>query len=128
MMLSLFCLLTAFAADAPFVEGSLQDVFKRAADEEKLVFIDVYTDWCGPCKLLDKTTWKDEKVKEVLAGKVLSLKVNAEMGEGIQFAKKYRITGYPTLLVLNAEGKVLDRHIGYARPRQFLVWLEKNLD
>jgi len=127
-MISLCCLMAVLAAEAPFVEGSLQDIFKRAADENKLIFVDVYTDWCGPCKLLDRTTWKDEKVKEVLSSQVISLKINAEKGEGIGFAKKYRIAGYPSLLILNAEGELLDRHIGYARPRQFLVWLQKNLD
>ena len=121
-------LFTLLGSDAPFVDAGIEDVLEKAKAEKKLVFVDVYTDWCGPCKLLDKTTWKDEKVKAVLSDRMISIKINAEKGEGIPFARKYRVRGYPSLLVLNGNGELLDRHTGYIHPRQFLVWLEKNFD
>lgn len=127
-MLMVSMLLSFMAVESPFVEGKFEDILKRAKTEKKLVFVDVYTTWCGPCKLLDKTTWKDEKVKEVLSSKIISIKINAEKGEGIPFAKKYRVAGYPALLVIDGNGELRDRHMGYITPRNFLSWLNKNFD
>lgn len=117
-----------FMAEPPFVDGKVEEILAKAQAEKKLIFVDVYTTWCGPCKLLDRTTWKDEKVKEILSSKVVSYKIDAEKGEGPAFAKKYRVSGYPSLLILNSKGELVDRHIGYIHPRQFLAWIDKNFD
>lgn len=118
----------AVFVEGPFVEGSFQDILVKAKAENKLIFVDVYTDWCGPCKLLDRTTWKDPGVQTTLSEKVISIKVNAEEGDGIAFAKKYSVRGYPSLLVIDSNGELRDRYTGYLNPRGFLVWLAKNFD
>ena len=113
-----------FLMESPFVEGTVEDVLNKAEKENKLVFVDVYTDWCGPCKLLDKTTFTDQKVMEALSNKVISFKINAEKGEGIALARKYKVMGYPCFLLLNGKGELVNRSFGYMPPQTFLHWLE----
>ncbi len=93
---------------------------KEARRTHKPVFVDIYTDWCGPCKYLDATTYKDPKFVRAARGWVL-VKVNAEKGaRNIQIAQKYQPEGYPTLLMLDAHGKKLNKLTG-AYPAELLV-------
>ncbi|MCB1041465.1 MAG: thioredoxin family protein [Acidobacteria bacterium] len=122
-MTALICAM--FIWSGPFYEGSIEDAFAKAKKENKLLVVDVYTTWCGPCKLLDKTTWQDQRVQELLGTQVIGLKVDAEKGEGVAFARKYKITGYPNLIILNANGELVSRQVGYMPPQQFLEWVRQ---
>jgi len=105
-----------------FVQASLPAALSKAEAAQKLVLVDVYTTWCGPCKMLDRTTWVDEKVVKFLSEKVVAIKIDAEKGDGPAIARKYAVQGYPTLLLLNAKGEVVDKAMGYLAPAQFLNW------
>lgn len=97
---------------------SFAEASKTAEAENKIVFIDFYTTWCGPCKRLDETTWKDSSVAKLLAEKSIPLKVDAEQQSAL--AKKYGIEAYPTLLLLKPDGAELDRIVGYREPAKFV--------
>ncbi|CAM2067530.1 Thioredoxin fold domain-containing protein [Sulfidibacter corallicola] len=114
--------------EAPFYEGSVNDVFDKAKQEEKVLVVDVYTEWCGPCKLMDRTTWKDETVRSFFEEKVIGYKIDAEKGEGRDFARKYKVSGYPCLLIFNAKGELIDKRLGYMAARDFLNWANNSLD
>ena len=94
---------------------------RQAAAEggKKLVLVDFYTAWCGPCKRLDETTWKDPRVRDWLSKEAVCLKVNAEKDEPL--AEKYRINAYPTLLLLRPDGSEVDRLVGYRDAMAFLA-------
>lgn len=111
---------------SPFLAISLDQALARAAKEKRVVFIDFYTTWCGPCKLLDNTTWKDEKVVALLNQKTLPLKIDAE--KETTLTKKYGINAYPTLLLLKPDGTILDRMVGYQTPEQFATSLQSALE
>ena len=128
-----FCVLQTGALGAraetsgsPFLAISLDQALARAAKEKRIVFIDFYTTWCGPCKLLDNTTWKDEKVIALLNQKTLALKIDAEKETAL--SKKYGINAYPTLLLLKPDGSILDRMVGYQTPEQFATSLQSALE
>jgi thioredoxin-related protein len=106
---------------------------EEAEAEEKPVLVDVYTDWCGWCKRMDKTTYADGTVLAYLEEAFVPIKMNAESKERTQFgddeytyiqiARGFRVTGYPTTLFLDAEGKHITTVPGYMKPEQFLTVL-----
>ena len=109
---------------APSGAISWQRDLRRAAElaraDGKLIVADVYTDWCGWCKRMDETIYSDPAVA-ALSRQHVFVKVNAEdRGEGQRFAQQMGVRGYPTTIVLDAEGKVLNIARGYvASPRAF---------
>ena len=105
-------------ADEPFVELPFADAQARADKESKLVFIDFFTTWCAPCKIMDKTTFKDEKVITWLKENTVALKLDAE--KEVKLAEKYRIDGHPTLLFLKPDGVEAGRLIGLHTTEEFL--------
>lgn len=96
-----------------FQELSLKDAMAKAKKEHKLIFVDVYTTWCGPCKLLKKNTFPDKTLGEYYNKNFISIAADAEKGEWIKFADDHRVQGYPTMMILDAEGKEIDRTVGY---------------
>lgn len=108
----------AARAEGPFRSLGYDAALAAAQKEKKLVFIDFYTTWCRPCRLLDESTWKDAAVVRLLSEKTVALKVDAE--KEVALARKYSITAYPTLVLLSAAGEEIDRFSGYLPPKQFL--------
>lgn len=119
------CLLWLVLCGEPFHQGPMSEVFGLAKKENKLIVVDVYTTWCGPCKMLDRTTWADERVQKLFGQDVIGVKIDAEKGEGVELARKYKVTGYPNLLILNADGELVSRWVGYLPPAQFLEWVRQ---
>ena len=102
----------------PFRPLAFDVACAAAKDESKLVLIDFYTTWCEPCKRLDRDTWTDVGVGKLVGEKAVALKLDAEK-EGKDLAKRYKITAYPTLLLLKPDGTEVDRIIGYREPAKF---------
>ena len=90
-----------------FEHGTLAEAFAKAKKENKLVFVDTYTEWCGPCKRLSKEVFPQKKVGDYFNPRFVSVKIDAEKGEGVEFAKKYGVNSYPTLLFLKPNGEEL---------------------
>src|SRR3954463_14131484 len=98
-----------------------------AAKEQKIVFIDFYTTWCAPCKLLDAQTWSDAKVGDLVNAKAIALKLDAEH-DGRAVAERYKVQAYPTLLLLKPDGTVVDRLIGFREPDIFRAEFQAALE
>lgn len=98
---------------------------KSMAKPGQIIFVDVYTDWCSWCKYMDKNVYSDAAVKEFAAQHVF-VKLDAEDGgEGEAFARANQVQGYPTLLVYNADGKLLAKQPGAVRrPQDFVNWIK----
>lgn len=99
---------------------SFDEAIQKAKKENKLIFLDAYAAWCGPCKMMDRTTFKDEKVGDVFNKNFINIKIDMEKGEGPTVAKKYQVRAYPTMMLINAEGKVEKRILGAVRNTQLL--------
>jgi thiol-disulfide isomerase/thioredoxin len=116
----------AQADEGPFRDLSFDQARRAAADGKKrFVLVDFYTTWCGPCKKLDETTWKDQGVKDWLAKEAVCLKIDAEKETAL--ADKYRINVYPTVLLLRPDGSEIDRLVGYRDPKTFLADARESL-
>lgn len=103
----------------PFVSLSFDEALARARAENKLVLLDVYTDWCGWCTRMDRDVFRDARVKAALL-EFVPIRVNAEKGAGRTVADRYRVNGLPTFLVVDADGNVLRRFEGYHSVDGFL--------
>jgi len=111
-------LLPATAGSGPFLDLHFKQALAEAKQSNRVVFIDFYTTWCGTCKKLDKTTWKNEAVGKWLGKQTVALKIDAE--KHMDLAKRYGITGYPSLVFIKANGTLLDKIVGYRSPAEFL--------
>ena len=105
---------TNYAQDGiKFLEADFGEVLALAELEGKLVFLDAYTDWCQPCKKMDKEVFSLKEVGEFYNTNFLSVRINMEEGVGPELAEKYYIYAYPSLLFLNYDGSVAHRYAGF---------------
>ena len=84
-----------------FFKGTWKELLAEAKKENKPIFLDIYTTWCRPCKILDKDVFPNEKVGEFYNKNFVNYKLDAEKDEGIEIAKKYGVAQYPTLIYLD---------------------------
>ncbi len=94
-----------------FKDVGFEEALHQADSQNKLIFIDFYTDWCGPCKALARGPFMDKKLGDFYNQNFINLKLNAEKG-GIKAARKYRVNSYPTLLFVNAQGEIVYKVTG----------------
>lgn len=104
--------------EAGYVEwqtaSSLSPVLDVATKRDQLVFVDVYTDWCLPCKLMDQDVFGDKPTGEYLSDNFTCYKVNAEKENGPDLTFLFEVKVYPTLLWLDHKGRVVLRKEGAA--------------
>jgi thiol-disulfide isomerase/thioredoxin len=104
-----------------FETGTWKETLAKAKAENKLVFLDGYTTWCGPCKKLDRDVYPLQEVGDFYNKNFINTKIDMEKGEGIDIAKQYAIRAYPTLLFLDHNGTVVHRTAGYVAPDDFIA-------
>ena len=85
---------------------------RTAAKENKIIFVDGYTTWCGPCKWMDSEVFANPKVAKFFNNSFVNLKMDLEDGEGIDFAREYNTQAYPTFYFLSSEGDILHQALG----------------
>ena len=109
--------------DYPWTNIALDEIINNNTD--KLVLVDFETEWCVWCDRLDTDTYTDQRVIEFAKKNLISKKIDAEKNNGPQQKKKYRVKGYPTILLLDSEGNEIDRIIGYRPPEEFFNELNR---
>lgn len=118
-------LLSAQNKHINFETGNLASVFAKAKKENKLIFVDAFTTWCGPCKFMAKTVFTNDTVADYYNSTFVNLKLDMEKGEGIEFAKKYNVSCYPNLLYIDGNGNLVNRTAG-ALPAAAFIETGKN--
>jgi thioredoxin-related protein len=116
------------AQSVSFIDGKWEDAKVKAKSENKYLFIDCYTEWCGWCKILDKNTFGDAKVAEFMNRNFVSVKIDMEKDYGINLAMKFRVNGFPTALIFNSKGQLVYRIVGYLEPDAFIKSVTKAMD
>ncbi len=91
-----------------------------AKKQNKLIFIDAYTTWCGPCKLMSRTVFKEKAVGDYYNEHFINLKVDMETVAGLSLGKKYSVTGYPTFLYLKPDGSLIKKTMGATNSSKFI--------
>jgi thiol-disulfide isomerase/thioredoxin len=103
-----------------FNHGTFSEILAQAKKENKIVYIDCFTVWCGPCKWMAKNVFTNDTVAEFYNKNFINAKIDMEKGEGIELAKKYGINAYPTMLYLSSDGTQLHRVCGSAPVQDFI--------
>lgn len=104
-----------------FESFTLEQAKNEARKTGKLIFIDVYTSWCGPCKMMSSKTFTDIKVGKSFNSSFINLKLDAEKSQdGIDAARAYAVNAYPTLIFITSEGKLVRKFVGYRSPTELL--------
>ncbi|MBR9975808.1 MAG: thioredoxin fold domain-containing protein [Bacteroidetes bacterium] len=120
------CLLALGCAEGPrtetpmFFEGSWEDAFEAARAEDKLVYVDFQTEWCGPCRQMEEEVYPDPDVRQFLDSHFVAISIDAEKGEGRRLAFRYRVRAYPTHLFFDHDGKLVARFVGGMSKDYFL--------
>lgn len=130
-LLSIFFLcafVSAKAQGVEFIQNDWNRAIKEAKEQNKYLFVDAYTDWCYWCKVMDKKTFPDAAVAKLMKEKFVSLKLEMEHDYGVNVAMKYRVSGFPSFLILTPDGQLVRKLVGYIEAKQFVEELEKSLD
>lgn len=120
--------LWAYAQGVNFRPVSYAEAIELAVKEKKMVFIDFYTEWCGPCKRMSKEVFSQQEAGEYFNRTFIALKLDAEKGEGPELAKKYAVKAYPTFVVLSPDGTEVYRTSGYRPVNEFVEKIRKGID
>lgn len=113
---------TSPASGIEFFPGTYSEALEKATVEEKLVFVDVYTDWCGPCKLMDLNVFTDPQVGGYFNERFVAIKRDqeAEAFDGPELAGPNEVTELPTYLFIGANGEHVHKGTGYFEPAAFI--------
>ncbi len=104
-----------------FIHDKFKEALAVAKKENKPLFMDAYTTWCGPCKMMSKSTFMDKEVAALYNDKFVNLKMDMEKGDGPELLQRYGIVAYPTLLFLNSDGEVVHKALAFHDAAQFLT-------
>ena len=104
-----------------FIDKSLDELLAQARTENKLVFIDCYTTYCPPCKLMLNKEFPKKEMGDYLNAGFVCAKMNLALGEGPVLARKWDVHAFPTFLFLDSEGNILYRMTGYMAADKFIA-------
>lgn len=122
---------------------TLNEALTLQKKSPKPIFMDVYTDWCGPCKMLDAKTFKEKSVVDFVSKNYYAVKFNAEGNSEVTYLKKkytnptfkegqkgrngthqftefLNLQGYPTMIIFDKKGAISKSVVGYRTPEQLL--------
>ena len=111
-----------------FETSDFKTILAKAKKENKLIFLDAYTTWCGPCKLMAKNIFTLKSVGDHYNANFVNAKIDMEKGEGIDIAKKYDVKVFPTYLFIDGNGELVHRTVGYVPEKEFIQFAKDASD
>jgi len=103
---------------------SLDEAQISARSSNRPVFLDIYAEWCPPCKQMDRFVFPDDSVHDLLTRKFTLAKINLDdpvWGDSVK--KRFQVRAIPTYIVLSPSGRELKRHVGFFEKSAFIRWL-----
>lgn len=104
-----------------FDHGTWTELQAKARKEHKLIFVDAYTTWCGPCKQMAKQVFTNDTAADFYNANFINAKIDMEKGEGPELARQYQVNCYPTLLFIDGDGKLAHRTSGSMPVNDFVA-------
>lgn len=132
ILLAAFVLMFSYqnssAEGIEFEHGTWADALKKAQNEDKMIFLDAYTTWCGPCKWMTANVMNQPEVGGFFNEHFVNVKMDMEKGEGLGLAKKFGVGAYPTLAFVDASSAMVWRVAGALDAEQFVALGQKVVD
>ncbi len=102
-------------------EGStFKEAVIKAKKENKLIFLDCYTSWCGPCRMMATKVFTQQEVGDFMNPSYVCIKIDMEKGEGPELNKKLEVSAFPTFIIFNANGGEVGRFVGGSQAEEFI--------
>jgi thiol-disulfide isomerase/thioredoxin len=115
IIVGIYLIFIAFGIQAQGIEfyhAKWSEALARAKKEEKLIFVDAFAKWCGPCKRMAAETFTQQKAGEFFNKHFICMKMDMEEEENIEFIEKYPVGSYPTLMFIDDKGKIVKKTVG----------------
>jgi thioredoxin 1 len=107
-----------------YFSGNFDAAITEASQKHKPIFIYGYATWCGYCKKMDRSTFKEKEVNDYMNENYINLSYDLEKGEGTYIANKYSLRSYPAYVLLNEKGELFAVTGGYMDTEKFLAWVK----
>lgn len=107
-----------------FQQGTWSETLAKAKAEHKIVFLDAYTTWCGPCKWMTANVFPNDTIGTFFNKNFVNAKLDMEKGDGLKVAQQYRVQAYPTYLFIDENGEVVHQAAGAMGVKKFLAVAE----
>ncbi|WP_316837346.1 thioredoxin family protein [Pedobacter nutrimenti] len=124
LFIGLSCLAALSASaqnrEIAFKEADWKTQLATAKKENKIIFFDAYTSWCGPCKIMAKEVFTKDSVADLFNSTFVNVKYDMEKGEGPALKDKYEVSAFPTYLFINADGEIVHKIVGSMSASEFM--------
>ncbi len=111
----------SFAQGIQFSNSDWETLKSQAKAEQKILFLDAYTTWCGPCKMMSTKVFPLENVGQFYNANFINAKIDMEKGEGLMLAKEYNVQAYPTFLFIDGDGVLVHTSLGYMSASELII-------
>lgn len=115
------CAVPAHASGIEFFHGTWAEGVAKAKAENKKIFVDFFTEWCGPCLNMALTVFPQPEVGEVYNKDFVCMKIDAEKGEGVDLARKYGVRSYPSYIFVDPATEEMIHRSGGNKPAQDFI-------
>ena len=120
LLLALFLSTQLSAQGIEFFDGTWKEAIALAEKEDKIVFVDAYAKWCGPCKRMSKNVFTQAEVGDFYNKNFINLKLDMEEADGMSFGSKYPVAAFPTLFYLDVKGEIIKKVTGGQQAPQLI--------
>ena len=127
LFIGMFTCVQLFAQGVDFKSISLKEALEQAKAQGKMVFVDCYTTWCGPCKMMTEQVFPQKVAGDFFNAHFVNVKFDMEQGEGKELSARFKIRAYPTFLLLEPDGKERYRIVGGGGLEEFIGRVSRGL-
>ncbi|MCD8529076.1 MAG: thioredoxin domain-containing protein [Chitinophagales bacterium] len=122
LLIGIFALLNGYSQGIEFFHGTFDEAKQKAKEEGKLIFMDAYAVWCGPCKMMSNNVFPQQEVGDFFNANFVNMKVDMEKGEGVDIRRQYGVSAYPTMMLIDANGEVVQSIKGARDANSLIQW------